>query len=374
MPIADLISKSESPMDAFLNRLDQGEKNRLMAAQAGEASAKGNQAQMMANLFGVAFGAEPPSNGNQSSPESSNMMPPAARGSNQLPMQQNGMGASSQPPGQPSNRQQQARDMLERLGYLVPTSQEKAALEQKTAYNKELGSSDVKTMGKWDDTITASHEMSPVLNNIQEISANPTFQNMYKNPEYLGKDIDWLSRFGTPEEQKLIGDFTTNQKSIFSSMGQDFKGAFREFELNIFNKASPDIHDTLPQIQAKTNTLLALKGLVSKRLSLAQDIVRSSQGQISPSAALEIADKQINAKEVRKQIDDQFKASEREQKEAQKQQNSQKGNTSIAPKGAEVEIYDPQGNLIGHGSKVNAAKFLLDKKHRGYYQKVIGNG
>lgn len=205
-------------------------------------------------------------------------------------------------------------DMLYALGILKETPGQRAAREKSTAWSKEIGASDVKTIDKWNTTITANHEMVPVLENIQEAVANPVTQEMYKNPQYFGYDISYLKRFGTPEQQEQLNKISTNAKSIYQAMGQDFKGAFREFELKIFNAATPNENDTLQGLITKTNTLLSLRKLVNDRLTLAQNIVRQSQGSISPANALNIADKQINSKNISKQIENQFNTSVKEQK------------------------------------------------------------
>lgn len=283
-------------------------------------------------------------------------------------------GAPTQPAPQvgAGGRQQAALGMLQALGILKETPQQQEEREKRTAYQKELGASDVKQIEKWNDIITSNSQITPVLENIQEAAANPTFQAMYKNPEYFGYDIAYLKRFGTDEQKDLLNSVGTNAKSIFQAMGQEFKGAFREFELNLFNKAAPDeIRDTLQGIVSKTNTMMALRNLMTKRLTLANNIVRQSGGQISPANALEIADRQVNGKQIRQEIQDKFNKSQAEQKAALQNRTGKNASNPNAVS-AEVEIYSPQGKLVARGSKDQAAKFLSE--HRGYYQKVLSNG
>lgn len=270
---------------------------------------------------------------------------------------------------------QQAKEILQAMGFIKETPSEMAKREVGTNYQKVQAGADADVTKDWNKTISAGHEIQPALEMIQDVAANPTFQEMYKNPEYFGRDLDWMKRFGTPEQQDLLTKAGTATKSIFQNMGQDFKGSFREFEYKLFQQAAPTDHDTLQQLISKTNTLKALKGVVTQRLTLADNIRRSSNGEISPANALEIADKQINSREMVKKIENEFKENEKQQlalKETKEKSEKSNAPSNTPPSHAEVEIYDPQGKLIGWGSKEKAAKFLKD--HKGYSQKVMNNG
>lgn len=313
MPITGPIPLPGDPGSAFLESFKAAQdyknslsENQLRQAQAQQQQSQATQQNMISQLMKIAY------------PELNQQGPIQ-------PGQQVVQNNSSIQPGQQTVQQSQqspdaaersakAKQILQAFGALKPTVEEQAEIARQTAWQNAVSSADVDQMKDWNKTITSGHEMMPVMQNIQDITANPTFQEMYKNPEYFGKDIQYLSRFGTPEQQTLIAGLGTNIKSIYSSMGQDFKGAFRQFEYKIFNAATPQPTDTLPQIIAKNNTLLSLKKLVTDRLSLANNIVRSSQGKISPSSALDIADKQINSKQIAKEIQNKFEQSQEVQK------------------------------------------------------------
>lgn len=357
-------------MDYFAQMKEMNQKKPLLEAQTEAAKASALKSKMFSALMSAAFG------GLDQTGDASSGMPNIAAGDNnqpkpyQLSPQEKIQQAQMRPGdsmvvGQPqvqfapgvqggmdvtggggsaTDSQNKARQMLYALGMLKETPQDQENRDTRTAYNKELGASDVKAMDKWNDTISSDSQIIPVLENIQELTANPDLQAMYKNPEYLGYDLKLLKRFGTPEQQTLLTSLGTNAKSIFQSMGQEFKGAFREFELNLFNKAAPDeTSDTLPQMIAKTNTMLGLRNLVKQRLTLAQNIVRSSGGKISPSNALEIADRQVNGKQVRDQIQNQFKQSEIQQK-IDKEKQSKSNSSAKSSKAGVTTIIDPEGN------------------------------
>lgn len=352
-------------------------KQPLVDAQTKEALANASKAQMLSNLINMAFGGSPggingagqeeaptsigsnrgtggsnnayqyDANGNNAkgSPED---IARAAQGGNAeagTGSEEMSNGSSNAGMMPKKNRNQQgALDMLQALGVLKETPGQQEAREKRTAYSKDLAASDIKSLEDWNKTITTNSQIMPVLENIQDIAANPGFQEMYKNPEYFGYNLKYLKRFGTPEQSSLLTSLATNTKAIYQSMGQEFKGAFREFELNLFNKATPDEeNDTLQQIIAKNNTLLGLRTLVTRRLKLANNIVRGAEGGISPSSALDIADKQIRTKEVFKEINDNFNKMQAEQKHIKEQKDNSNDKSNLKSASSTITLVDPSG-------------------------------
>jgi hypothetical protein len=363
MPLIDRIPMPSLPGESFESGAKTGSsliesmfKNQLnpyqielLKAQAQESKGKASQSQMFSNLIRMAMGEDI----NQSQQQSQNLyqnQPPgqnyfsdnpaineAANSNPGYQLTENDkQGINNLQPGEsyripenqesdkkqqsPSNMQNQsprqkiAMDWLQRFGHINPTVEEKSDIETKAAFNREMSSSDVKQNAKINEAIFSNEEITPVLEDIQKITANPEFQSMYKNPQYLGYDIKYLKKFGTPEQIKLLSSFGANTKSLYSHMSADFKGAFRDFERKIFDKAIPNEEtDTLPAMQAKVNTLLQLRSLMTQRLKLADQIFRSSKGAISQSSALQIAAKQIGSDKVAKEISDQYDKFEKEQ-------------------------------------------------------------
>ncbi len=256
----------------------------------------------------------------------------------------------SLPPSSTSQDKKTARDILISLGYLKESPSEQQSREITTAFQKSLGSNASKQLENWGNKITASQEMKPILEHNQEIMANPVFQEMYSHPEYMGYDISYLKKFGTPDQIELASALGTNTKSLFSSMASEFKGSFRSFEKQMFENAAPNDKDTLQQLIAKNNTMLALRDLMVKRLSLASDIVQSSEARISPNAALDIAEKQINAKEIRNNIKNDFKKYEQEAKNTKQ---------SVTSKYSEAELMKHYNEAIAAGVPVEAANKRL---------------
>ncbi len=354
-------------LEAFMDTQNKGIENQLRMAQTRQALGSAAKSNMYAQLLGDAFGPDEGQGQPSNQGQTYNENPLAKIGTN------SGYGQTLSG-GHPSDRQSRSIEKLRMVGIIKETPHEQEERETRTARAKEWAASDVKAAEGWNNTITAAHTSMPNLENIQDISANPVYQNMFKNPEYFGKDIQWLSRFGTPEEQKLINGFNTNVKDLYKSTAADFKGAFREFEKKLFDQAIPSSTDSIYAQQAKVNAIMGLRKVVSDRLTLAQNILRSSNGQITPAAALDIADKQINTKDIVKQIESRFKESAERQKS---ENNSSPENTNQERQKRRFSDKDltPQ-NVIYTSKQLNISipETIKRLKEKGYTVPVMDTG
>lgn len=405
IPLPQLHNEAFSDALDYFEKIQSRKQNKpLIEAQTEEAKAKALKAKMFANLINQALGMggeeSQGQNGNPMQMQSGQpregsgiLMPEKNPPKGFEPLDQKPVGqenhefanmpetnsydassnAGNAGNGAPKNNK--AKELLYALGMLKETPQEQATREQATAWKKELGASDIKSVEDWNKKITSSQEMMPVLENVREIITDPKIQEVYQHPEYMNYDVAYAKRFNKdPDVQQGLTSLATNVKSIYSTMGSEFKGAFREFELNLFNAAAPTEKDSLNQLIAKTNTLMHLRNLAIKRYSLADQIVRGSNGTISPANALEIARKQVDTKQERDKVKQEYKQLE----EAKKQRKTPKittttsnGSNSVTSTKYESEIYSPHGELVAHGTKKQAAEFLA--KHPGYTQKEIND-
>lgn len=215
----------------------------------------------------------------------------------------------AQPEGLPNTPEAiQAREVLQHLDKWKETPKEQQEREVATDWRKGINKNTIELVGDWGKKISASREMIPILEHNQEIMSTPVMKEVFSHPEYLGYDKKYLKKFSKdPTVIEGLNALGTNVKSLYSIMGSEFKGAFRFYEKQMFDEASPTESDSFGQLIAKNNTMMAIRDLITKRLSLAKQIVEGSNGQISPEAAESIAEKQINAKQVRQQIKDNFK-------------------------------------------------------------------
>lgn len=202
-------------------------------------------------------------------------------------------------------------------------------------WEKKLHAEDAKLVGQWGETLTAAHDMQPTLDAIQEIITSPVLAGMKQHPELFGHDMAWFQRFGSKEQQEMVGNLQTYTGELYTNMGQKFKGQFRVGEQALVKELKPDPKDSLGVLVGKSNALQAINQIVTRRISAADKLVRS--GKYSPSEALQKADKMVNGKQIRDQV-----------KKHIEDQISEK---------AEIEVISPDGRTL-KGPKKNVQNFL----------------
>lgn len=215
-----------------------------------------------------------------------------------------------------------ARQILQGLGKWDETAEEKEAREIRTSASTEWTKSDIKQVEGWSNTIDANRQIEPNLQLMEDTLATPEAQRLFSHPEFFGWDLAYTKRFGSPEDVDIITKMNTAGKDLFTTVGAQFKGPFRKFEFNLLNEAFPTQNDTFAQKYSKLTTLKAMKGIITDSLTDASEIVRSSNGSISPNKALEMAMEKNNVEErmikVRKEFDEKMKEATLRKKEFEK--------------------------------------------------------
>lgn len=275
----------------------------LLQAQSQDAQAKAIKNQLIGNALNAALG------GSQES------------GFQGLPSQgaidQTGSVEGIPTQGIGNQSKQSAKSILQALGVLKETPEEQQQREISTEWSKNIQDVDKKQVQGWNDSLNENIEMVPVLERNQELLANPKLKDIYKHPEFLGYDIEFLKRYSKdPEVSRMLTELGANTKTLYQSIVSGFKGAARKFEFNLIDKMAPnETKDTYPMLVAKTNAMLSIRELLSNRIKMAQKIWRDSQGKISPNEAMEKANQLIKGKETFKKIEENFKAEELKQRD-----------------------------------------------------------
>lgn len=356
------IAGTQTGMEAFLDQLQKGQEENYRKALTEQAYGNAAQSKMLSNLLGTAFGMDAglPSNmGAQSSPYNQPGQAYPADSSNASP----GMNKN------PSDKMLAARKMLERIGFLQPTIEEKAASERENAYQKELAANDVKKISALEDVAQSGIEAEPSYQAAAQVISNPEWAKMRDFPLAPGAQLEYYKRAGSPEQRKMIGDFEVNANQFIVNSIKKFPQRFTNQDMSFMKSMKMSPNDSLEAAQAKLSGAWAYDQIMSQRAALAAKIAREQR--IPVHEALKIANKQLNIDEMRKNIQEQVTGKKYENKATPSTKDNMTTNNK-PPAGTEVEIYNPQGQLIGYASKVNAAKFL--EHHRGHYQKVISHG
>jgi len=105
-----------------------------------------------------------------------------------------------------------------------------------------------------------------ILDRLTQITQNPEFQKMRDQiPYFQDKQLWYLSKNGTPEQQKMIGDLISTAQAFKASTVNSFKGKALEKEFNLADKIKIDENDTMGVIQGKLQSLRTLKEIAETK-------------------------------------------------------------------------------------------------------------
>jgi hypothetical protein len=141
-----------------------------------------------------------------------------------------------------------------------------------------------------------------VLDRMTDIIKNPVFWNMRnKVPFFQDKQLDWLKKTGTPEEQELIGDFLSTAESFIASTVQGFGGRplVREFDLAQRQKITPN--DTVSSALGKLRSAHTLHDIAEQKNSIMSQLLKRGY---SEADAIEKANKMVDIKAIEKETND----------------------------------------------------------------------
>ena len=123
---------------------------------------------------------------------------------------------------------------------------------------------------------------------------------MRKNPALGQHELGWYAKFGTPEQQDMVGKAQTYMGNIIKDSARDFAGQFRVGEQALLNNMKPNLGDSLDMMKGKSEALTFLTTMMTKRAEMEADLIRN-QG-MSPLAAKIATDKVINPKQLKEEI------------------------------------------------------------------------
>jgi len=287
---------------------------RLLQSQAAQAQANAQKAQQMGNLYNFAMrggfqqGGMPQNQGQQ--------MPSYQEGHGMPPYAQQMQGGQQAPQTQTGQYNPQA-DMAAALmkmpvyhqtadGQLISvnplsglTSTKIGPSEREKAFTKE----DVKIATNYQNAAIAGRDIQDTYNEVGNIIASPEFEQMRQHA-ILGKhELGWYSKFGTKEQQDMVGQFNTLTGDIIRKSAREFKGSFRVGEQGLLNSMKPNSSDTVDVAKGKIKSLSLMNQLLTQRSSLTSDLIR--QGY-SPNQASKLADQQIDGNKIREEIKNQL--------------------------------------------------------------------
>ena len=144
------------------------------------------------------------------------------------------------------------------------------------------------------------------INHLIDMVKDPVFMNSRnKIPFFQDKQLEALSKIGTPEEQKQVGDFLTSANTVVANAVQGFKGKALEKEFTLEDQMNISPHDTWNAMVGKLESIKTYKELIKQRNRAAVKLMQEKH--VNKGDALEQADKLVNGDKIREKIKDELK-------------------------------------------------------------------
>lgn len=169
-----------------------------------------------------------------------------------------------------------------------------------TPLQKELTKGDAKIITDLEKNVLYGTTKQETLDELSSVVADPAFQAMKQYP-ILGKyELEGYSKFGTPDQKKLVGQYMTLTGNIIKDSARDFAGQFRIGEQALLNSMKPSLGDTIETASGKIEALSLMNQMLTERSRITSELMRDKGLNLTKATAE--ADKLINADEIRNSI------------------------------------------------------------------------
>lgn len=182
--------------------------------------------------------------------------------------------------------------------YAENTGQFKGVIEE----GKELGKIRAQAISDLDEQYQQAVQAEVPIDHLVEMTQDPVFQNMRsKVPFFQDKQLDALSKIGTPEEQRAVGDFTTTATNAVANTVNSFRGRILDKEVTMANQMKINPKDTWNTMLGKLASVKTFNEMTKQRSRIASKLIADQH--MNRGEAIEIADKQVDGKAIRKEVE-----------------------------------------------------------------------
>lgn len=172
-----------------------------------------------------------------------------------------------------------------------------AGLSQRdTALAKE----DAKKISALENVVLTGAQKQETFNELNKDLGSEEFSAIHQNPILGRHELGWYEKFGTPQQQEMIGRMKTHMGNIVKDSSRDFAGQFRVGEQALLNDMKPNSSDSIDMMKGKAEALTYMNQLMTKRAEMEADFMRNYN--MSALQAKIAADKQIDPKEIKKEV------------------------------------------------------------------------
>jgi hypothetical protein len=140
------------------------------------------------------------------------------------------------------------------------------------------------------------------LNRMASILKDPVIQNMRSRiPFFQDKQLSYLKKMGTKEEQKKIGDLIATSEQIIASGVQAFGGKPLVREFDLLQRQKVNENDTIPVAEGKMQASIALHDIAEKKNDIISGLLQ--QG-MSESDAVRQANKMVDVSAIERKTEE----------------------------------------------------------------------
>lgn len=161
----------------------------------------------------------------------------------------------------------------------------------------QIRAQDIKDLN---DIVFNGQTTQTTLDNLSNILGSKEFEQIRQIPLAGQHELSYYAKFGTPEQQNMIGQYYTLTGNIIKDSARDFAGQFRKGEQQLLSGMKPSPSDTVDVARGKTESLSVMQKMLTERAKLTSEIM--SKYHSNKLEAQELADKHINGNQIRSQI------------------------------------------------------------------------
>lgn len=189
-------------------------------------------------------------------------------------------------------------DTVKKPTYSENVARYRDVIKEGEILGKERGKA-ISDIGKEQISLSTSGD---ILDRLIDITQDPIFKNMRNEiPFFQDKQLNVLSKIGTPEQQKAIGNFISTAQAFKASTVNSFKGKALEKEFGLADKIKIDENDTMGVAQGKLSSLKTLKEIAETKNDIILGLMTDEHMNLGD--ATKKANKLVNTKHIEKKID-----------------------------------------------------------------------
>jgi hypothetical protein len=165
---------------------------------------------------------------------------------------------------------------------------------------EEAGKIRAKDIDELNNSVFNAQTNQTTLDTISGILSSPEFEKIRQTPILGHHELSYYSKFGTPEQQNMVGQYYTLTGNIIKDSARDFGGQFRKGEQQLLQGMKPAPGDTVDTARGKTESLAYMNKMLAERSRLTSQYM--NQYHINKLQASEMADKEVNGDKIRQNI------------------------------------------------------------------------